>query len=54
MIPDNKYVERIPIQTGTLVTDKLVSIMTVEELQQADETWEVDTQYSTPKTKHTD
>ena len=37
VIPDNKYGERVPVQTGSLVIHQLVSIMTVEELQQVGE-----------------
>ena len=35
----NKYGERVPLQLGTLVLDHLVVTMTMEELQQARDTW---------------
>ena len=37
-ILDNKYGERIPVETGTQVIDHLVVTMTEKELQQAEET----------------
>ena len=39
VILGNKYGKRVPIQIGTLVIDHLVSVMTMEELQQAGDTW---------------
>ena len=39
VISDNKYIERVPVQLGTLVVDHLVVTMIMEELQQVGDTW---------------
>ena len=39
VIPDSKYSWRVPVQIGTGVIDKIINIITPEELKQALETW---------------